>query len=205
MAGFKMQLTGVNAALGELNLKGLEKQVQGELDKFALNVVQDAKQLVPIDESHLSQSIGFVKRDLEVEIVVNSNYAAYVEFGTRKFAAQYVSTLPTEFQAFARQFKGGGGGSFDELVMRIFEWVKRKGIRLEPKQTSQGDSYRSGRLVNTSRKRKRTTIVEGQQQLAYAIAVKIVREGIKPQPFLYPAYEKNRILLLEELRKIINA
>jgi hypothetical protein len=194
MAGFKMQLTGVKDVIGELSLAGLEVDIQKELDAFALNVVHDAQQLAPVDEGFLRRQIGFVKGNLEVEIVVNCDYAAYVEFGTRKFAAAYVSTLPNDWKTFAARFKGPGSGTFEQLVMRIVEWVRRKGI---------------GRTYNVATRRRdkvgKQTAATTDYATAYQIAHYIMITGIRPHPFLYPAYEKNRILLLEKLRNLLDA
>ena len=44
-----------------------------------------------------------------------------------------------------------------------------------------------------------------EEKAAYPIAKKILINGIKPQPFLFPAYEKNRPLLIESLKKLLNA
>jgi hypothetical protein len=203
--GFTFKVEGFEQAKKRLDPANLKKEINAVLKAFGENVARDAKQLVPVDEGFLKGQINSNPTDLNVEIVVNADYAAYVEFGTRGFAEKYVATLPTEWKEFAAKYKGPGGGSFDELVMRIFEWVKRKGIKPQPKQAVQEDNYRNGRLINNNRKPKKVSKEEGQQQLAYAIAVKIVREGVKPKPFLYPAYEKHRKQLLDDLNDILNA
>ena len=143
--------------------------VEDELYAFGLETVAMAKTLAPVDEGFLRNSITFEKMGLTVEIVVAANYAAYLEFGTRAFAAAYVATLPTEWQAFATQFKGGGG-SFEDFFMNIVEWVRRKGI--EP-------------------------------EAAYPIAKKILRFGIAAKPFLYPAIEVNKKILIENLKAVL--
>ena len=143
--------------------------VEDELNAFGLETVAMAKTLAPVDEGFLRNSITFDKLPLAVEIFVAANYAAYLEFGTRAFAAAYVATLPKEWADFAAQFKGGGG-SFEDFFMNIIEWVKRKGI--EP-------------------------------AAAYPIAIKILRFGIKARPFLYPAIETNKKILIENLKAVL--
>lgn len=168
--GFTLKLEGLEAIRAKLDVKKFEQGINTTLAGFGLDVVRDAKQQVPIDEGQLARSIGTSAAPLSVEIVVNTDYAAYVEFGTRKYAAQYVSSLPAEWQAFAAQFKGsGGGGTFQELVMRLVRWCKAKGI---------------------------------EEKAAYPIARSILINGTKPQPFLYPAFEKNRITLLRDLKDL---
>lgn len=163
--------------------------INNELNAFGQSTVNDAKRLAPVDEGVLRNAIGFKKEELKVTITVNVDYAAYIEFGTKSFAAAYVSTLPTEWQDFAKQFKGKAGkGSVEEFVLRIMEWVKRKGI---------AGTY--------SVKTQKRTGPQGARNFedadaAYAIALYILRKGIRPHPFLFPAYQKNKIELINSLK-----
>ena len=168
MAGVTVK--GLNDALQRLDINKYEKQVQFSLNAFAEDVTIDAKKFAPVDEGHLRQSINNTKGKLSITIDVNADYAAYMEFGTRKFAAIYVASLPPDWQAFASQYKGGGGGSFNELVERITAWIER--TKYLPKEA------------------------------AYAVELKILREGIKSHPFLYPAFEKNRQQLINDINAI---
>ncbi len=152
----------------------VEKIINNEFQAFGQLVVNDAKRMAPVNEGRLRQSIASLQTKLQVSITVNVDYAAYLEFGTKSFAAAHVATLPPDWQAFAAQFKGSGGGSFQELVMKIQRWVKLKGI-------AGGDSA------------------------AYLIARSIVRKGIRPHPYLFPAFEKNKIELIRNLKQQLNA
>lgn len=172
MGGFKIQVTGLDKALKKLDVKKFNQDITDELNAFGFDVSRDAKQLVPVDEGFLKNSISHVHENLSVEIVASANYAGYVEFGTRKFAAEHVASLPAEWQELARESKGGGGGSFIEFIQRLIGWCKRKGI---------------------------------DEKAAYPIAKKILVNGVKAQPFLFPAYEKNRPLLIERLKKLLDA
>ncbi len=170
MSGITIELKGLDQALAGLDVKKFEKELQDELDVFGIDVERDAIDLVPVDEGFLKSSIHTVFGKLKLEIVVTADYAAYVEFGTRKFAAAHIATLPTEWQQFAADFKGPGGGSFEELVMRMVGWCKRKGI---------------------------------EEKAAYLIAIKILRDGVQDHPFLYPAFEHNRIELVKRLKALV--
>jgi len=171
--------------------KEVETKVENELNAFGLATVADAKRNAPVDEGLLRNSIGFKKEKLKVTITVGVNYAAYLEFGTRKFAAAYVSSLPQDWQTFAKEFKGKGGGNMDEFIQRIMEWVQRKGIGAQ--KTKSGNNSKS----NDS--------LAAMQQAAYAIALNILQNGIRPHPYLYPAYEKNRIELIANIKSALNA
>ena len=170
MGSYKLTITGVNEILAKLNVKAMEQDIQLALNDFGLRVVQQAKTLTPKDEGYLARSINFTSETLSVTINVNVDYGAYIEFGTRKFAAAYVSTLPSQWQQFAQQFRGSQPGSFGEFVQRIMAWVKRKGI---------------------------------PEEAAYPIVLKILREGIKPQPFLYPAFTNQTPVLIKDLENLL--
>lgn len=167
----------------------VNETIKKELHAFGLNTVNDAKRLAPVDEGTLRNAIGYKKEDLKVTITVNVDYAAYIEFGTKSFAASYVSTLPPEWKDFAAQFKGKAGkGSMEEFVLRIMEWVKRKGI---------GKVYD----IKTRRRVKiNKTIAQDDEANAYGIAIHILRKGIKPHPFLFPAFQKNKIELINNIK-----
>lgn len=171
--GISIKITGLDAAIK--NIKAKEKRINDEIDlalnAWALETELAAKQLAPTHEGLLKGSINAdTQTRHKKSITVNAFYAAYIEFGTRKFAAAYISSLPPEWEQFAAQFKGGGGGSFAELVKNITEWVRLKGI---------------------------------DQKAAYPIALKILRDGIRPQPFLYPATQKTTPVLLKDIKDIL--
>jgi len=189
---FNIKVEGLNTTLLLLkaNEKKIEKIVQNELNAFGKSTVADAKNNAPVDEGTLRSAISFAKGDMEVTISVNVDYAAYVEFGTRSFAQSYVSSLPSDWQTFASQYRGSaGGGSFEDFVMRIFEWVKRKKI---------GATYN----ISTRRRDRvgKQTAAQTMEADAYAIALYIIRKGIRPHPYLIPAVEKNRVELIKQLK-----
>ncbi len=170
-SGFSVKLEGFDEVIAKLDVKNLEQDITDELTAFGYDVERDAKQFAPVDEGFLRNSIAAVPGKLKVEVVVNCDYAAYVEFGTRKFAAAYVAVLPADWKAFAATFKGPDGGTFMELVLRIKQWAERTG-KIPP-------------------------------EAAYAKALKIVREGTRAQPYLFPAFENNRPKLIERLRALL--
>ena len=107
------------------------EDVQLAFDDFGKRVEQSAKQLVASnssDEGGLLGAIGSEPGNLSVSIVAAKNYAAFIEFGTRKYAVAQVTTLPADWKTYAAQFKGGGNGNFNEFLLRIMGWIKRKGI-----------------------------------------------------------------------------
>lgn len=128
MATFKIEAKGIEAAQQLLSEPRFKSGIDNALNAFALSTVGDAKQFCPKDEGILARSINFdPAANYEVTINVNVDYAAYVEFGTKKFASDYVSGLPSEWQTFANQFKGKGSGTFADFVKRLTGWAKRTG------------------------------------------------------------------------------
>lgn len=192
MSGITLQLTGIDEVLRKLDVKKFGQDIADELNEFADGVFRDANQLAPVDEAALKAAI-YAERvkdinNLFVEVGCHINYAAYMEFGTRKYAAQYVATLPADWQTFATRYKGPGGGSFAEFIIAITAWVKRKGFAAQVTKSGNKSKSKSSQLA--------------EQQAAYVIARSILRNGVKPHPFLFPAVEKNLPLLINGLRNL---
>lgn len=197
----KIKLNNLDVVLS--NLRGINEKARGviqkELDSFGLNTVNDAKRFAPVDEGTLRGKIFYKKEKLKVTVTVGVNYGALLEFGTRKFAAAYVASLPPDWQTFAATFKGPGGGSFEEMVMRLTEWVHRKGLGSgksgKPIGVTGTYSVKTGRRTGGKAKQ-----ADENKAAAYAIARAIMIKGIRPHPYLFPAYEKNRIILINNLK-----
>jgi hypothetical protein len=182
----------------------IKKIINNEFVAFGDNTANDMKRLAPKNEGALVKSIN-TNIDLDqmvLHVGAYIEYAAYLEFGTKSFAEAYVASLPEDWQAFAAEHQGGGEGTFAELLQAIMKWVELKGITAEPSMTEQGDEYLYGKLKNSTPKQK--SAEEQQQQLAYLIARKIVRDGIKAQPYFYPAFEKNKLELIENLKAALH-
>jgi HK97 gp10 family phage protein len=172
----KIEVKGFDAILKKFDNLSKESQanVQSALNDWADRTAADAKALVSTnssDEGALLRSISPVYGQGNAAVVSTSKYAAYIEFGTRKFAAAYVSSLPQDWATYASTFQGKAtmGGSFKDLILAIMGWCKRKGI---------------------------------DEKAAYPIARKIIINGIKQRPFLYPSVNKNIPLLIEDLKDI---
>lgn len=190
MATFSIKIEGLEAALEKLSPAMYKRSVNDAFNAFGLATVKDAKINVPKDEGNLARSINFEKIDYGVQINVNADYAAYVEFGTRKFAESYISQLPNDWKTFAAEFKGktGGDNSFMSFFYKILKWVQRKGFA--------ADKTKSGKRSNSKNS------IQKEYDAAYFIAISILRNGIKPQPYLYPAFEKNKPQLIKDLETI---
>jgi hypothetical protein len=189
-----VKITGLKAL--QLQLKELPKVAKQEVfeayQDFAFATEIEAKQLAPTNDGKLRGSIkgaASIKGDLVIAgITVDVFYAAYVEFGTRKFAAAHVSKLPADWQAFAAQYKGKAGGTIDQLLMNLVQWVKSKGFAAY--------TTKSGNKSNSKNS------MQAQESAAYIIARSILINGIKAQPYLYPAVTNQMEKLKENLNNI---
>jgi HK97 gp10 family phage protein len=129
----QLEVKGLDGLIKKFDQLAKETQVgvNAALEDWANRTAQDAKQLVSAnssDEGALLRSISPSYGNGYAKVVASAKYAAYIEFGTRKFAASYVSTLPSDWAQYAATFKGSAGGTFKEMLLSIMAWCKRKGI-----------------------------------------------------------------------------
>jgi phage gpG-like protein len=195
-----IKLTGVDGLLTAINktVAQAQKETTVALNKFSDNVVKDAKAQLQhgtgkgptSNTGKLAGSITGQVTGNTAKITVATNYAAYIEFGTRKFAAKYVATLPADWKAYAATFKGKGGGTMDEFIQDIMQWVRQRGI--------------GAKLTKSGNVSEGKDSLDAMQQAAYAIALNILQNGIRAQPFLYPAVVKNTKPLIDDIKKIFS-
>lgn len=202
-----LQIKNLDKVVAEIKAypADIEKIINNEFKNFGSQTANEARQRAPVNEGKLKGSIQFTSSNLEVRISAGVDYAGYIEFGTKSFAAAYVATLPAEWQTLAQEVRAGAskGGSFKELVLKIAEWVRHKGLGTG----FAGKIGVTGTFSVKSRRRTGSKSLQETQnmQAAYAIALKIVRVGIPAQPFLFPSFEKNKIELIRNLKAQLNA
>mgnify|MGYP003403190461 FL=1 len=169
------------------------KFITDSVNEWADEVVLLAKQAAPVNDGKLRQSIQAdyaTSAKIQAGVAVAVNYAAYLEFGTRGYASAYVGSLPNDWKTYAASFKGKGGGTFDEFLLAIMDWVKSKGISGTYSVKTQKRTKASGKGGNFE-----------DAEVAYPIALAIIRKGIKPQPYLYPATITANKHLIDKLKK----
>ncbi len=89
MAGVEVRGTGNVLANMAKVLISISKSVENEVEQAAFSVEREAKIICPVDTGRLRASITADKKDeLHYEVGTNVEYAGYVEFGTKKMAAQ---------------------------------------------------------------------------------------------------------------------
>lgn len=151
--------------------KNLKEIVSTELQAAAAEFVSGARRDAPIDQGALKGSISYyMDGEFDAVIVAQKFYAPFMEFGTK---GKYKAIPGTEHIAAA--FKGYKGGDFNEFLRMIVRWVKRKGIS---GTYSVKTKKRTGSTKNNQR------YIE-DLEVAFPIALSIIRHGVKPHPFFF--------------------
>lgn len=178
MAGLTLNISGLNKiyeAFDDLSKK-TKDAVKDEVNASALNIQSGAKRLAPVNFGTLRNSI-YLKE-------IDSKGGFVFTVGTKESYAAYVEfgtggkvSIPKGFESEAAMFKGGKRGTFADFIKALTLWVERKGIG--------------------ERKKAKST--------AYAIAISILRKGLRPQPYLIPSFEAEKPKLIQRLKNIVNA
>lgn len=173
-----IQVKGLDSVLKNLSKQtdAVKRRVDETLTEGANKIEERAAILAPTDRGLIK---GNIKADTSIPFVksikCNPFYAPFVEFGTgRRFDANGREQI-------AAQFKGSRqGGNFEKMVKAIGEWLGRKGYYPPEARTA-------------------------QQKANYAkfIASRILRNGIKPQPFFFRAYDEVLPTIIQDLQKIV--
>lgn len=178
--GFSFQVQGLDRLLKVFDQlpESTQKELGAELEATAGEIRDGARRDAPIDEARVRQSISIKKQSVtEFEVVAQSFYAGYLEFGTKTKVS-----VPAGLEEVAGSLRGpvsGQGNPIDALT----GWVKRKGLVLSAK----------------------TKAVKKQQdrQLAFIIWRHIKKFGINAQPFFFKQMQPAEKNLKERVANII--
>ena len=116
-SALNIQITGIKEAFNKFNgnFNKIADEIDMEIGDGVERIVTQAKTLVPANFSRLRSSLYVTKLGkFNYEFGSNVNYAAYVEFGTGKYAANYVPSLEPEWQRFALTYKTPNPGKLDK-------------------------------------------------------------------------------------------
>jgi HK97 gp10 family phage protein len=175
MPKFTFDIANLSDVLKKLDtLDGkIQQDVKDELNASALNIQSGAKRLAPVNFGQLRNSIYLKEQNVEKGIVYT--------IGASASYAPYVEfgtggkvSIPAGFEELASGFKGKKAGTFKDMVEALTLWVRRKGIG--------GGNDKS---------------------IAYAIAISILRKGMRPQPFLIPSFEAEKPKLIKNILNVI--
>lgn len=108
--GYKVDVSGTLSSFDKIT-KSILQGVDDELDANAEEIADNARADVPKNLGQLAGSISVIRdKFLERTVVASKFYAPFVEFGTGKYAAAYVQTLPEALQQYAMNFYVNGLG-----------------------------------------------------------------------------------------------
>jgi HK97 gp10 family phage protein len=177
MDSITFDIVGINKVMDTLHKFNKQTQIElkEEVAASALKIQSDAKKNAPVN-------LGTLRQSIYLESEIKSEYQYKFTIGSKASYAAYIEfgtggkvSIPKGFQSYASQFKGKSKGRFKDMLLALTEWVQKKGIA-SGKQT---------------------------KSVAYMIAVSILKKGLRPQPFLIPAFELEKIKLKSTIEKII--
>jgi len=170
-----------------VSLSGM-KELEGKLNKLSTALKEDVgneinasalkieNQAKRLAPVNLGQLRGSINTDRINELTYSiAANASYAPYV--EFGTGPQISVPADFASYSQQFKGKSGGKFKDMVEALTLWVKRKGV---------GNG-------------------KNDKGLAYVIALSILKKGMRPQPFLIPAYEMEKPKLIQRLNQLLNA
>jgi len=172
---FALSLSGIKELEGKL--KNLTTAIKVDVgDEINASVIKIENQAKRLAPVNFGQLRGSIAHSKDSELTYSvAANASYSAYV--EFGTGPQVNVPADFKSYAQQFKGKSGGKFKDMVEALTLWVKRKGI---------GNG-------------------KNDKGLAYVIALSILRKGMRPQPFLVPAYEMEKPKLIQRLNKLLNA
>ena len=151
----------------------VQQGVKDEVNASALNIQSGAKRLAPVNFGQLRNSIYLKEQNVEKGYIFT--------VGAKASYAPYVEfgtggkvSIPAGFEELASGFKGKKAGTFKDMVQALTLWVRRKGI---------GGS--------------------NDKATAYAIAISILRKGMRPQPFLIPSFQTEKPKMIKNILNVL--
>ena len=177
MATITIDIKGMTEALGKFDKYGkkVQAEIKDEVGASALKIQSDAKKLAPVNLGTLRNTIYLVEQSVSQSKFMFSVGASARYAPYIEFGTGGKVSIPAGYETYASQFKTKTGGTFKEMVKALTEWVEKKGI---------GGGKNS-------------------KSVAYMIALSILRKGLRPQPFLIPAFEQERPKLKSRILNII--
>lgn len=165
----------------------MKKEIDAELRDGAQVIARNAQRDAPKNYGRLANSISVSKEQpLQYDVVSPVEYAAYMEWGTKKQAK-----VPAKYAAYAAQFKGLKTGSAEEALYAIKQWVQRTGRRVESAAV-----YKSGKKKGRN---KMLTVEES----AYYIFHIIMIFGLKPRPYFFKNYETQEPIIIKNVEQVL--
>ena len=168
------KIDSVNKRFAKLS-EDVKTNIKNEVNASALKIQSDAKKLAPVNLGTLRNTIYLVEENKGSNEFIFGVGASASYAPYVEFGTGGKVSIPNGYQDYASQFKNKKDGKFKDMVLALTEWVLKKGIA-------------SGKQ---------------SKSVAYAIAISILRKGMRPQPFLIPAFEAEKPKLIQRIEKIL--
>ena len=174
------RLDGVQDALNRIRRAGNEVRAEVDMELadganlIRTTAVKNVKQNIDNTTGKLAVSMFAQKiGPLQHEVGNNVFYAPYIEFGTGGKVS-----VPQELKAIAEEVRSRPKrGNFADMHVAIYEWAVRKGYISKNDKTGMAK--------------------------AKWWAIRILKNGISPQPFLYPAFVANRQKIVDRIKRVL--
>ena len=154
-----------------------QKEVKMEFAASAIKIQNDAKRLAPVNFGNLRNSISVSEEgDSKDFVYIVSANVKYAPYVEFGTGPMAERNIPSQYKDYANKFKGKSGGTFKEFMDALMLWVKRKGI---------GNG--------------------NDKSTAFLIARSILKNGLRPHPFLIPSFEQEVPKLTKRIKDILNA
>jgi len=174
--GFGINLTGIKELEGKLNNLSTALKVDVG-DEINASIIKIENQAKRLAPVNFGQLRGSIaySKDSELTYSVAAN-ASYSAYV--EFGTGGKVKIPAGYEQLAASFKGKKGGKFDDMVDALMKWGLAKGY------------IKAGKDA---------------KKHAFYMAIKILKRGLTPQPFLIPSYELEKPKLIQRLNKLLNA
>jgi HK97 gp10 family phage protein len=177
MAGFTFDIGNLSDVLKKLETLDAKVQegIKDEISASALNIQSGARRLAPVNFGQLRNSIYLKEQKVEKGIVFTVGAkASYAPYV--EFGTGGKVSIPAGFEELAGSFKGKKGGKFEDMVEALMRWGIAKGY------------IKAGK---------------GARQHAFFMAIKILKRGLEPQPFLIPSFEAEKPKLIKNILNVL--
>lgn len=191
MAG--VEIIGLDKLITQFTLLGTEgiRMCDAVIASNVDGMVNEAKQSAPADLGTIRQNLGKDKIS-DTNIVGYNFFCNALEAGFQEFGTGGKVDVPNEMSDIASSFQGYKGGNMAEFILALTDWVRRHGLT---------GTYS---IVTHKRTGTKASNSDADTQAAWAIAKTILRDGLTPRPFFYPAFVNGRAKLVPSLEQAYN-
>ena len=172
--GITIDLEGLNEVLS--SIKEASDEIKSEVD----NELQDATLKMVQDAKRIApKNLGRLAGAIgQIKIDdLQYEYICDIEYAPYvEFGTKKYVRVPKGLEGYAAQFRGGKGGG-GKLFDKIKEWLSKKDKSLKGKELDNRARY---------------------------ISFIIAKNGIKPQPFFFPPYERYKKEAINKIKLIVS-